>query len=56
MLCDQHCSETGDSAENVCGGRCIQGGKGPNDRGLSRKHIIEGTKAKPFPFLFTSGC
>lgn len=22
------------------------GGKGPNDKGLSRKHIIEGTKAR----------
>ena len=25
------------------------GGKGPNDKGLSRKHIIEGTKARPVP-------
>lgn len=29
------------------------GGKGPNDKGLSRKHIIEGTKVRDPPYLQT---
>jgi hypothetical protein len=32
------------------------GGDGPNDKGLSRKHIIEGTKVRSCPGLRAKMC
>jgi aryl-alcohol dehydrogenase-like predicted oxidoreductase len=34
--------------DHVVSTKLFWGGDGPNDTGLSRKHIVEGTKVKSF--------
>ena len=56
-----HAQELGLKREDlVISTKIYWGGSGPNDKGLSRKHIIEGTKVVPIPhpllLMLTGSC